>query len=107
MSKQEVKPLSEWEAEANDCHLDYGNYRAAINRGKTYEELLMATDPQAYEASYPLVESALKRIGSLYTAKTYETYDAMFSDLHQYREIRIRLATAKIIRKKHLRETSR
>lgn len=98
------KPLSEWEAEANDCRLDYGNYRSKINSGKTYEELLMASDPQACEESGSLVETALKRIGSLYTAKTYDTYDAIIGDLRQYREIRIRLAIAKIIRKGHLKE---
>lgn len=33
------KPLEEWCREARECGLDYGNYRALINMGKTYEEL--------------------------------------------------------------------
>ena len=34
-----MKPLNEWIAEARECNLDYGNYRALIESGKTFEEL--------------------------------------------------------------------
>lgn len=33
------KTLDEWVQEAKDCGLDYGNYRAQISLGKTFEEL--------------------------------------------------------------------
>ena len=33
------KSLDEWCREASECGLDYGNYRALINQGKTFEEL--------------------------------------------------------------------
>lgn len=33
------KSLAEWCREAAECGLDYGNYRALINMGKTFEEL--------------------------------------------------------------------
>lgn len=33
------KSLDEWAREAFACGLDYGNYRALIDRGKTYEQL--------------------------------------------------------------------
>lgn len=38
--KYSGKTLSEWVREATACNLDYGTYRALIERGKTYEELL-------------------------------------------------------------------
>lgn len=35
-----TKTLSDWAREAAECGLDYGNYRALIERqGKTFEEL--------------------------------------------------------------------
>ena len=33
------KTLDDWVREADECNLDYGNYRALIELGKTYEEL--------------------------------------------------------------------
>lgn len=33
------KSLAEWCKEARECNLDYGNYRALITSGKTFEEL--------------------------------------------------------------------
>ena len=33
------KSLSEWSREADECNLDYGNYRALIAQGKTFEQL--------------------------------------------------------------------
>lgn len=37
--KTQGKTLSDWCREAADCNLDYGNYRALIESGKTFEEL--------------------------------------------------------------------
>lgn len=34
-----AKPLNEWLREAAECNLDYGNYRALRQAGKTYDEL--------------------------------------------------------------------
>lgn len=34
-----VKKLEDWVREARECNLDYGNYRALIESGKTFEEL--------------------------------------------------------------------
>lgn len=33
------KTLEDWVREARECNLDYGNYRALIAAGKTFEEL--------------------------------------------------------------------
>lgn len=33
------KSLAEWAREADECNMDYGNYRAQIAAGKTFEEL--------------------------------------------------------------------
>ena len=33
------KNLDEWLSEAQSCGMSYGKYRAAINQGKTFEEL--------------------------------------------------------------------
>lgn len=33
------KTLEEWQHEAQQCGISYGKYRAAINQGKTFEEL--------------------------------------------------------------------
>lgn len=38
-SEQPVKTINDWAREAAECNLDYGNYRALIAAGKTYEEL--------------------------------------------------------------------
>ena len=38
-SGQPVKTINDWAREAAECNLDYGNYRALIAAGKTYEEL--------------------------------------------------------------------
>ena len=37
--KSTGKTLSDWAREANECNLDYGNYRAMIESGKTFDEL--------------------------------------------------------------------
>ena len=36
---QPTKTLEQWSREALECNLDYGNYRALIAAGKTYEDL--------------------------------------------------------------------
>lgn len=33
------KSLDQWVKEADECGMDYGNYRALIGMGRTYEEL--------------------------------------------------------------------
>ena len=38
------KTLEDWVREARECNLDYGNYRALIAAGKTYEELKATAD---------------------------------------------------------------
>ena len=38
------KTLSDWAHEADECNMDYGNYRAAIAHGRTFDEL-KATAP--------------------------------------------------------------
>lgn len=38
-TKTKGKTLSDWCREAAECNLDYGNYRALIKSGKTFEEL--------------------------------------------------------------------
>lgn len=38
------KSLAEWCKEARECNLDYGNYRALITSGKTFEELRAQAD---------------------------------------------------------------
>ena len=38
------KSLAEWCKEARECNLDYGNYRALIASGKTFEELRAQAD---------------------------------------------------------------
>ena len=42
--KVKTKTLDDWIREANECNLDYGNYRAMIESGKTYEELKATAD---------------------------------------------------------------
>lgn len=42
--KKSDKTLEEWVREARECNLDYGNYRALIAAGKTYEELKATAD---------------------------------------------------------------
>lgn len=42
--KEKKKTLDEWAREARECNLDYGNYRALIEMGKTYEELKATAD---------------------------------------------------------------
>ena len=50
------KTLEQWTREANECNLDYGNYRALIAAGKTYAEL-KATASQRQ----PLAHSNVKK----------------------------------------------
>lgn len=38
-SDGEPKTLDDWVREATECGLDYGNYRALISMGKTYEQI--------------------------------------------------------------------
>lgn len=38
------KTLADWCKEAAECNLDYGNYRALIESGKTFEELKARAD---------------------------------------------------------------
>lgn len=38
-SSAKAKTLTEWCKEAAECNLDYGNYRALIESGKTFDEL--------------------------------------------------------------------
>lgn len=38
------KSLEQWLAEANECNLDYGTYRALINLGKSFDELKALAD---------------------------------------------------------------
>ena len=38
------KSLEQWAREADECNLDYGNYRALIDAGKTYAELRASAD---------------------------------------------------------------
>lgn len=50
------KSLAEWEREAAECNLDYGNYRALLNVGKTYEELKALADGRGiryHSCGYP------------------------------------------------------
>ena len=40
LTARKTKTLADWCREANECNLDYGNYRALIEHGgKTFEEL--------------------------------------------------------------------
>ena len=41
------KTLANWAREATECNLDYGNYRALIASGKTYEELKATADTRS------------------------------------------------------------
>lgn len=43
------KSLAEWCREANECNLDYGNYRALITSGKTFEELKALADSRGVQ----------------------------------------------------------
>lgn len=44
--KPHDRTLADWCREANECNLDYGNYRALIESGKTFEELKARADSQ-------------------------------------------------------------
>ena len=51
--KLEVAPkktLADWCREANECNLDYGNYRALIESGKTFDELKANADSRQFPA---------------------------------------------------------
>lgn len=51
--KLEVAPkktLADWCREANECNLDYGNYRALIESGKTFGELKANADSRQLPA---------------------------------------------------------
>ena len=43
------KTLAEWCKEAAECNLDYGNYRALIESGKTFEELKARADSRQFQ----------------------------------------------------------
>lgn len=43
-AKRLSKTLADWCREADECNLDYGNYRALIGAGKTFEELKANAD---------------------------------------------------------------
>lgn len=45
-SKARSKSLDDWCKEAAECNLDYGNYRALIESGKTFDELKTRADSQ-------------------------------------------------------------
>ena len=56
VEKPPKKSLAEWEREATECNLDYGNYRALLNVGKTYEELKALADGRGiryHSCGYP------------------------------------------------------
>ena len=44
--KPKCKTLSDWCREAAECNLDYGNYRALIESGKSFDELKARADSQ-------------------------------------------------------------
>lgn len=56
-----------------------------------------------YEDLRAIVEARLKKIGSLYTTKTYKDYDDMLGELSQNRDVKKRRAIAKQIRDEHLK----
>ena len=43
-SPKQGKTIDEWAREARECNLDYGTYRALIERGKTFDELRAERD---------------------------------------------------------------
>lgn len=48
--KPRTKTLADWCREANECNLDYGNYRALIESGKTFDELKANADSRQLPA---------------------------------------------------------
>ena len=43
------KSLDDWCREAAECNLDYGNYRALIESGKTFDELKARADSHQFQ----------------------------------------------------------
>ena len=57
-----------------------------------------------YEEAYVIVEARLEKIGSLDDPATYDNFVSFLSELPKTKEVKRRIAIAKQIREKHIKE---